>query len=63
MSEKCPLCGGKGIVKIAKSVRKNSADIKRAIAIKLKRNGHTMRQIQTLLGYKSPSTIHFLLKQ
>ena len=59
MKCKCPLCGGTGIAE-TKPPRK--ADAKRKIAIKMRSQGFTFRQIAKALGYTSPSPVAFLLK-
>lgn len=56
----CPLCGGTGKAEI-KSPRKS--DEARKLATKMRDKGFTIRRIMVTLGYKSPSTVMFLLKK
>lgn len=57
---KCPVCKGKGLITVSKS--DSVVDVRRKAAKALRASGLTMREIQQVLGYKSVSTIDFLLK-
>lgn len=57
---KCPVCDGTGFIDTQKSP--TLVDMKRIAAKELRKKGLTMRDIQKVLGYKSVSTIKFLLK-
>lgn len=56
---KCPVCAGIGFIEFKSNP--SITDMKRIAAKQLHRKGFTMRQIQKALGYKSVSTIKFLL--
>lgn len=57
---KCPVCEGTGFINTQKNP--TLVDMKRMAAKELRKKGLTMRDIQKVLGYKSVSTIKFLLK-
>jgi hypothetical protein len=57
---KCPVCKGTGLVSIER--KPSLVDMKKIAAKELRKTGMTMREIQKLLGYKSVSTVKFLLK-
>lgn len=57
---KCPVCEGTGFIDNHKTP--TLVDMKRMAAKELRKKGLTMRDIQKVLGYKSVSTVKFLLK-
>lgn len=57
------MCNGRG--KIPKAKRTVPARIRRRadIAVKLRGEGYTIREIMALMGYKSPQSVTLLLKE
>jgi len=54
--EKCPICNGTGKIELPKAT-----DWKKQAVKCLYKNGFGIRQIQRILGYKSPQSVsHFL---
>lgn len=58
MKCKCPLCGGTGMAEVSTPKK---ADKKRELAKTMREEGFTIRRIQDTLGYKSSSTVVYLL--
>ena len=56
---KCPTCKGTGKVK---PFHDGSVESRRKTAIKLRRKGFSIRQIQKALGFKSQTSVAHLLK-
>jgi hypothetical protein len=59
---KCPICKGAGIVPPPQSSRIGMHELKRGAAVVLRQKGYGVRQIQRLLGYKSPHSAQVLLQ-
>jgi len=55
--KECPVCGGSGSLK----VEETRMGLRRRIAIRLKGDGYTIREIMVFMGYKTPSNVHRLL--
>jgi hypothetical protein len=56
----CPICSGKG--KIAAPRYGMTRIQRKRTARRLRKAGLTIREIQRLMGIKSPQTVHALLK-
>jgi hypothetical protein len=58
----CPICRGRGDIVAPESSRLGMMDLKRNAAKVLRQSGYGIRQIQRLLGYKSPRSASLLVK-
>ena len=54
---KCPVCEGTGKIENPKS----DIELKKQAVRILKKNGYGIRQIQRILGYKSPRSVQVIL--
>lgn len=60
---KCPICRGYGHIVAPKASRMGMMKLKREAAKVLHEQGYGVRQIQWLLGYKSPRSAALLVKE
>lgn len=59
----CPVCKGTGKLEDRSLLNKaKEIERKKNAAIKLREIGYSIREIQRMLGYKSPRSIHLFLK-
>ena len=58
----CPTCRGKGKIKAPHNKQK-LMDEKEKLAIGLRRMGFSIREIMTIMGYKSPRSVSMLLEK
>lgn len=58
---KCPVCSGTGKIHEPKSVRKGQKN--RRAAVLLHKAGYSLREISTLLGYKSSRSAAILIQK
>lgn len=56
---KCPICDGTGKLELP---RPTEREFRRQAILCLKKNGFGVRQIQRLLGFKSPRSVSFILE-
>jgi hypothetical protein len=59
---KCPCCNGTGDIGEPKKKEIQVVEVKREMALKLREQGFSLRQIQKVLGYKNVRSIVYLLK-
>lgn len=59
----CPICKGQGKVDKPKQDVAARKRRKKEIATTLRLEGYTIREIAALMGYKSPSTVDYILNQ
>jgi hypothetical protein len=57
----CPTCHGSGDIGEPKHKEINTVAIKKEMAIRLTKQGFSLRQIQRALGYKSVRSVHLLI--
>lgn len=57
----CPICLGTGKIEDPRIVDLDNAEVKKEIVIKLHKKGHSMRQIQRAIGYKSVRSVHLII--
>lgn len=57
----CPICGGTGKIEDPRVIDLDNAEVKKEIVIKLHARGHSMRQIQRAVGYKSVRSVHLII--
>jgi hypothetical protein len=60
-TQKCPMCDGSGEIEKAGSKAAARQRRKKSIAVALRKEGYTIREIAALMGYKSPSQVHGIL--
>lgn len=58
----CPICKGIGRLESPFSKKKSEARDKHSIALMLREEGYSIRQIMRFLDYKSPNTVQEILK-
>jgi len=58
----CPICGGTGKIEDPRILDVDRVEVKREIVHKLHEKGHSLRQIQRALGYKSVRSVYLILK-
>lgn len=63
IEDKCVLCKGTGKYSLPKQIKYNEIEVKKHLAIKLSQEGYGLRQIQRILGYKSPRSIFVILQK
>lgn len=63
MKAECPICKGTGTFDMPHRIQMDTLAIKRYLAVELRKNGYSIRQIMAALGYKSPISIQLILKQ
>jgi hypothetical protein len=59
----CPICKGTGKFEMPNKIKIDTVEIKRHLAVQLRKKGYSLRQIQKALGYKSVLSIQYLLKK
>lgn len=57
----CPTCQGSGVVSVVVAVSKTATA--RPLAIKLRNDGYSIREIAAMLGYTHPGSISNLLRE
>jgi transposase-like protein len=60
MKKKCPLCNGCGEIEVEVIIKPSSSELKKA-AMRMRKQGYTIRQIAKTLGKKHPGSISHLL--
>jgi len=60
-TRKCPCCGGTGSISLPLMSAKKEREIKRDLIRKLYAEGHTMKELATMLGCRSTGTIAYYL--
>lgn len=61
--EKCPVCKGRGSLPKAGKTIESRQRRRSDIANKLRGEGYTIREIMSLMGYKSPNSVAILLEK
>lgn len=61
--EKCPVCKGSGSLPKARQTIESRQRRRSDIANKLRGEGYTIREIMSLMGYKSPNSVAILLEK
>lgn len=56
----CPICQGKGTVSLYRS---KNTEYRKLMAKRLHKQNFTIREIQTIMGYKSPRSVQTLLEK
>jgi hypothetical protein len=59
---KCPVCNGTGDIGEPKHKEIQIVEVKREMALKLHKQGFSLRQIQKALGYKNVRSIAYLIR-
>lgn len=62
---KCPICNGSGKIEDPRSeaLKKMSINLKKKAVIILHKEGFGLRQIQRLIGYKSPRSVAVIINK
>ena len=58
----CPICKGSGMLNVP-TFKQKAMKEKKQIALNLKEQGYSIREIMKIIGYKSPRSIQILLSE